>query len=45
MPDDERTTRRARLGKVFGELGGVERIVPIVFGLLYIVLLVGRLLA
>lgn len=45
MPDDEETTRRARLGKAFRELGGVERIVPIVFGLLYIVLLVGRLLA
>ncbi|KUH70010.1 hypothetical protein AU184_14490 [Mycolicibacterium novocastrense] len=45
MPYDEESTRRARLGKVFRELGGVERIVPIVFGLLYIVLLVGRLLA
>lgn len=45
MPDDEETTRRTRLGRAFRELGGVERIVPIVFGLLYIVLLVGRLLA
>lgn len=45
MPDDEATTRRARLGMNFRELGGVERIVPIVFGLLYIVLLVGRLMA
>jgi hypothetical protein len=45
MPGDEAPTRRARLGKAFRELGGVERIVPIVFGLLYIVLLVGRLTA
>jgi hypothetical protein len=45
MPGDEASTRRARLGKAFRELGGVERIVPIVFGLLYIVLLVGRLMA
>jgi hypothetical protein len=45
MPDDEETTRRTRLGRAFRELGGVERIVPIVFGLLYIILLVGRLLA
>ncbi|WP_396905371.1 hypothetical protein [Mycolicibacterium phlei] len=45
MPDDEETTRRTRLGRAFRELGGVERIVPIVFGLLYIVLLVGRTLA
>lgn len=45
MPDDEETTCRTRLGRAFRELGGVERIVPIVFGLLYIILLVGRLLA
>lgn len=43
MPDDLATTRRARLAKAFRELGAVERIVPVVFGLLYIVLLVGRL--
>ena len=45
MPGDEATSRRARLGKTFRELGDVERIVPIVFGLLYIALLVGRLMA
>lgn len=43
MPDDVSTTRRAKVGKAFRELGGVERIVPVVFGLLYIALLVGRL--
>ncbi|MGB3321227.1 MAG: hypothetical protein WBB05_01305 [Mycolicibacterium fortuitum] len=43
MPDDVSTTRRAKLGKAFRELGGVERTVPVVFGLLYIALLVGRL--
>lgn len=45
MPSDQATSRRARFGKAFRELGDVERIVPIVFGLLYIVLLVGRLMA
>lgn len=45
MPGDEPTSRRSRLGTAFRELGGVERVVPIVFGLLYIVLLVGRLKA
>lgn len=45
IPGGEATSRRARLGKAFRELGGVERVVPIVFGLLYIVLLVGRLMA
>ncbi|QNJ94838.1 hypothetical protein HZU40_11645 [Mycolicibacterium fluoranthenivorans] len=34
---------RDRLGKMFRELGNVERIVPVVFGALYIVLLVDRL--
>lgn len=43
MPSNAGTTRRAQLGKAFSELGGVERIVPVVFGLLYIALLVGRL--
>jgi hypothetical protein len=44
MPDDDvSATRRAKLGKAFRELGGVERTVPVVFGLLYIALLVGRL--
>jgi hypothetical protein len=43
IPRDTASTRRARLGSVFRELGGVERIVPVVFGLLYMVLLVGRL--
>ncbi|SLD66899.1 Uncharacterised protein [Mycobacteroides abscessus subsp. abscessus] len=43
MPEDVATSRRARLGKALRELGGVERIVPVVFGLLYIALLVGRL--
>jgi len=45
MPGDEVPTRRARLGKTFRELSGVERIVPIIFGLLYVVLLIGRLMA
>ncbi|MBS4727536.1 hypothetical protein MSM1_03940 [Mycobacterium sp. SM1] len=36
MPDNVATSRRERLGKSLGELGGVERIVPVVFGLLYI---------
>lgn len=45
MPGDEVVTRRTRLGKAFRELGGVERVVPIVFGLLYSVLLIGRLMA
>ncbi|MET4429061.1 hypothetical protein [Mycolicibacterium sp. 624] len=44
MPGEQTATRRARLGKAFRELGDIERIVPIVFGLLYIVLLVGRLM-
>lgn len=43
MPDDVATNRRGRLGKALRELGSVERIVPIVFGLLYVELLVGRL--
>jgi hypothetical protein len=43
MPGDQVVDRRFRLGKVFRELGGVERVVPVVFGLLYIVLLLGRL--
>lgn len=44
MPDDAPgTKRRDRLGMMFRELGNVERIVPVVFGLLYIALLVGRL--
>lgn len=42
-PDEMSTTRRAKLGKAFRELGGVERTVPVVFGLLYVALLVGRL--
>lgn len=37
------TKLRDRLGKMFRELGNVERIVPIVFGALYIVLMVARL--
>ncbi|MCH9736305.1 MAG: hypothetical protein K0U78_17420 [Actinomycetia bacterium] len=45
MPGDKAATRRTRLGKAFRELGGVERIVPIVFGLLYGVLLTGRMMA
>jgi hypothetical protein len=44
MPGEQTATRRARLGKALRELGDIERIVPIVFGLLYIVLLVGRLM-
>jgi hypothetical protein len=44
MPDDARTGRRARIGKALRELGGVERIVPVVFGFLYLVLLIGRLM-
>ena len=44
MPSETAAGRRARLGKI-RELGGVERIVPIVFGVLYIVLLIGRLTA
>jgi hypothetical protein len=43
MPNDARTGYRARIGKALRELGGVERIVPVVFGLLYVVLLIGRL--
>lgn len=44
VPDDAAGTKmRDRLGKMFRELGNVERIVPIVFGMLYIVLLIGRL--
>lgn len=35
--------RRDRLGKMFRELGNVERTVPVVFGVLYIVVLVGGL--
>jgi hypothetical protein len=45
MPGAPVTGRRARFGKAFRELGGVERIVPAVFGSLYIVLLLGRLAA
>lgn len=37
------TKLRDRLGTMFRTLGNVERIVPIVFGLLYVALLVGRL--
>lgn len=36
--------RAARAGVWLSQLGGVERIVPMVFGLLYVVLLVGRLI-
>lgn len=44
MPEGADATRlRDRLGKMFRELGNVERIVPVVFAALYIVLLVGRL--
>lgn len=44
MPEDADGTRlRDRLGKMFRELGDIERIVPLVFGALYIVLLVARL--
>jgi hypothetical protein len=43
MPNGSRTGYTARLGKALRELGGVERTVPIVFGLLYVVLLIGRL--
>jgi hypothetical protein len=39
------TCRRGRLTRTLRELGDVERIVPIVFGLLYVVLLIGRLMA
>jgi hypothetical protein len=45
MAEDARTGHRARPGNAFRELGGVERIVPMVFGLLYVVLLIGRLTA
>lgn len=38
------TRSTGRIARSFRELGGVERIVPIVFGLLYIVLPIGRLL-
>lgn len=44
MPSEAAAGRRARLGKI-RELGGVERFVPVVFAVLYIVLLVGRLTA
>ncbi|MCX8564772.1 hypothetical protein OS122_28200 [Mycolicibacterium mucogenicum] len=37
------TRLRDRLGKMSRELGNVERIVPVVFGVLYVVLLIGRL--
>lgn len=43
MPEGEVSGRRVRLSNALRELGGVERIVPVVFGLLYIMLLVGRL--
>ncbi|MCW2623487.1 hypothetical protein [Mycobacterium sp.] len=43
MPNDARTGHRARIGKALHELGGVERTVPVVFGFLYLVLLIGRL--
>lgn len=44
MPEGTDGTRlRDRPGKMFRELGNVERIVPVVFGALYIVLLVARL--
>ena len=44
IPDGAASAKvRDRLGKMFRELGNVERIVPVVFGALYIVLLVGRL--
>ncbi|MGV0771785.1 hypothetical protein ABQF91_17785 [Mycobacterium syngnathidarum] len=44
MPDGAAEAKlRDRLGKMFRELGNVERFVPIVFGLLYIVLVIGRL--
>jgi hypothetical protein len=43
MPCDAGAGRRARLASILRELGGVERVVPVVFGALYIVLLVGRL--
>lgn len=39
----DRVRLHDRLGKMFRELGNVERIVPLVFAVLYVVLLVGRL--
>lgn len=36
-------TRRARVKAGLKQLGGVERLVPIVFALLYIVMFIGRL--
>ncbi|WP_316291984.1 RipA family octameric membrane protein [Clavibacter michiganensis] len=43
--DDPQSGRSTRIKAGFKQLGGVERIVLIVFGLLYVVLLVGRLVS
>lgn len=43
--DDPPPGRVERVKAGFEQLGGVERVVPVVFGLLYLVLLVGRLVS
>lgn len=43
--DDPPAGRAGRINAGLKQLGGVERIVPAVFGLLYLVLLVGRLVS
>ncbi|MFP3397661.1 hypothetical protein SB749_15125 [Brevibacterium sp. SIMBA_078] len=43
--DDPPPGRAGRIRAGLEQLGGVERIVPVVFGLLYLVLLVGRLVS
>ncbi len=41
--DDPPTGRTAKVKAGLKQLGGIERLVPVVFALLYVVLLVGRL--
>ena len=41
--NDLPTNRRAKVAAGLKQLGGVERLVPIVFSLLYVVLFIGRL--
>lgn len=43
--DDPPPGRAGRIRAGLEQLGGVERIVPVVFGLLYLALLVGRLVS
>jgi hypothetical protein len=43
--DDPQGSRAVKMKVGLRQLGGVERVVPVVFGLLYVALLVGRLVS